>query len=158
MDAEIITIPEYKLAGKRLTVNFAENRTPELWRGFMQVRDRIKSVGPEMFSAAVYPESFFDRFDSTANFEKWAAVAVDPSTDIPPDFDILTIPIGLYAVFHYKGSSADAAEVFGYIFNDWLPKSGYKLDNRPHFEILGEKYRTADPDSEEDIYIPIKNE
>jgi hypothetical protein len=30
------------------------------------------------------------------------------------------------------------------------------LDNRPHFEILGEKYKNADPDSEEDVYIPVK--
>jgi AraC family transcriptional regulator len=43
-----------------------------------------------------------------------------------------------------------------YIFNTWLPKSGYQLDRRPHFEILGEKYKNNNPDSEEEIWIPIQ--
>jgi AraC family transcriptional regulator len=30
------------------------------------------------------------------------------------------------------------------------------LDNRPHFEILGEKYKQGSPDSEEEIWIPVK--
>jgi AraC family transcriptional regulator len=37
-----------------------------------------------------------------------------------------------------------------------LPKSEYELDYRPHFEILGEKYKNNDQLSEEDIFIPIK--
>jgi AraC family transcriptional regulator len=32
----------------------------------------------------------------------------------------------------------------------------YFLDDRPHFEILGDKYKNGDPDSEEEIWIPIK--
>lgn len=38
----------------------------------------------------------------------------------------------------------------------WLPASDYNLDNRPHFEVLGEKYKNNDPTSEEEIWIPIK--
>jgi len=30
------------------------------------------------------------------------------------------------------------------------------LDDRPHFEVLGDKYKNADPDSEEEIWIPIR--
>jgi len=30
------------------------------------------------------------------------------------------------------------------------------LDNRPHFEVLGEKYKNGDPESEEEIWIPVK--
>lgn len=46
--------------------------------------------------------------------------------------------------------------VFRNIFGVWLPASGYTLDRRPHFEVLGEKYKNADPNSEEEIWIPIK--
>lgn len=65
------------------------------------------------------------------------------------------LPGGLYAMFYYKGSSDNAAQVFNYILQEWLPKSGYKLDTRPHFEVLGEKYKTGDVNSEEEIWIPI---
>jgi AraC family transcriptional regulator len=62
---------------------------------------------------------------------------------------------GLYAVFDFKGSGNDKS-IFQYIFGTWLPGSDYNLDNRPHFEVLGEKYKNNDPGSEEEIWIPIK--
>ncbi|EPE83362.1 GyrI-like small molecule binding domain protein [Leptospira noguchii str. 1993005606] len=40
-----------------------------------------------------------------------------------------------------------------YIFQEWLPNSGYKL--KPHFELLGSKYKNNDPTSEEEVWIPI---
>ena len=62
---------------------------------------------------------------------------------------------GLYAVFDYKGLNTDHS-IYQYIFGTWLPNSDYVLDNRPHFEILGDKYKNNDPTSEEEIWIPIK--
>ncbi len=63
---------------------------------------------------------------------------------------------GLYAVFIHKGVAKTADVTFQYIFTDWLPGSYYLIDNRRHFEILGEKYKNGDPASEEEIWIPIK--
>ena len=67
----------------------------------------------------------------------------------------LILEEGTYAVFDYKGSGNDN-RIFEYIFGTWLPQSEYELDKRPHFEVLGEKYKNNDPDSEEEIWIPIK--
>jgi AraC family transcriptional regulator len=74
---------------------------------------------------------------------------------IPDEMEAFKLKGGLYAVFHYIGSSMDT-RVFQYIFGTWLPASSYLLDDRPHFEILGDKYKNANPNSEEDIWIPIK--
>ena len=156
MEPEIVTIAERILIGKRLTMSFAENRTPELWRSFMPQRKSIDSVNDELFSVALYSADFFNAFDPAAPFEKWAAMQISSLQNATENMETLTIPAGRYAVFHYKGSSDDAAKIFDYIFNNWLPRSGYKLDKRPHFEILGERYKNGDPESEEDIYIPIK--
>jgi AraC family transcriptional regulator len=68
----------------------------------------------------------------------------------------LLVEEGLYAVFNHVGDAVKARETFGYIFGVWLPNSEYQLGNRPHFEILGEKYKNSSPDSEEEIWIPIK--
>jgi AraC family transcriptional regulator len=70
--------------------------------------------------------------------------------------ETFTLTSGLYAVFQYKGTANEAAGTFQYILGTWLPNSEYTLDSRPHFEILGEKYKNNDPDSEEEIWIPIK--
>ena len=62
---------------------------------------------------------------------------------------------GLYAIFDYKGLNNNPL-IFNYIFEEWLPHSIYELDDRPHFEVLGENYKNNDPNSEEEIWIPIK--
>lgn len=68
----------------------------------------------------------------------------------------MVVEEGLYAVFNHVGDASKAREIFGYIFGVWLPNSEYEFDNRPQFEILGEKYKSNSPDSEEEIWIPIK--
>lgn len=70
--------------------------------------------------------------------------------------DSLVIPAGSYAVFDYKGDGSDAAAFFEAIFSDWIPNSDYVVDDRPHFEILGEKYKKGDLNSEEEIWIPVR--
>ena len=114
------------------------------------------SIGADLYSVQIYAPLFFEKFYSNAAFEKWAAVEVTDFNPIPTDMETIILPGGLYAVFLFHGSSGEAAQTFTYIFKTWLPQSGYDLDDRPHFEILGEKYKNADPDSEEEIWIPIK--
>lgn len=157
MDCSIVVLPERKLVGKRLKMSFTENRTGELWKSFMIQRKEIKNVvGNIRYSMQMYDPGFFDSFNPMASFEKWATVEVSDFTDVPVGMETFVLNEGLYAVFHYKGSSAAAAQVFQYIFGSWLPQSGYLLDNRPHFEMLGDKYKNEDPESEEDICIPVK--
>jgi AraC family transcriptional regulator len=88
------------------------------------------------------------------DFDKWATVEVHDFKNIPDGMKSFTLQKGLYAVFTYKGSSADG-KVFEYIFSEWMPTSKFKIDDRPHFEVLGKKYRNDDKDSEEEIWIPI---
>lgn len=156
MVPEIITIAEKKLIGQRLQMSFADNKTGLLWRSFMPRRSEIPNTGGDLYSVQSYGDGFFAHFDPLAKFEKWAAMEVAGFGTIPAGMETLILPSGLYAVFHYKGTAEKAAEVFGYILRGWLPKSGYALDNRPHFEVLGERYKNNHPDSEEDIYIPIR--
>ncbi len=68
--------------------------------------------------------------------------------------ETLVLPTGYYAVFDYKGLSADNS-IYEYIFNNWLPNSGYSIDERPQFEVLGSNYRNNDSESEEEIWISI---
>ena len=153
----IETLSEKKLVGNRLKMTFANNRTVELWRNFMKRRREIKNnLTSEMISMQVYDKSLdFVNFNLQTIFEKWATVEVLDFDNIPDKMEAFLLEGGLYAVFIHKGSTTDTS-TFDYIFTNWLPKSNYILDNRPHFELLGEKYKNGDPDSEEEIWIPIK--
>lgn len=144
------------LAGKRVMTSLISNRTSELWRSFMPVRHLIKTVkGNDLYSLQLYPADYFLQFNPSAPFEKWATIEIISIDDLPPEVESFSLTDGLYAVFHYKGSSTDT-RIFQYIFTQWLPASDYVLDDRPHFEVLGEKYKNADPESEEEIWIPVK--
>lgn len=154
----IQTIPTKRLIGKHLTMSFADNKTFDLWSSFMPHRKEITNTVDStiIYSLQMYRKDFFTKFDPHAKFEKWAAVEVSDFNSIPEGMESLMIPGGQYAVFHYKGSHNNGFDVFSYIFGEWLPASGYELDDRPHFEILGPKYKNGDPESEEEIWIPIK--
>ncbi|MBC7587415.1 MAG: GyrI-like domain-containing protein [Chitinophagaceae bacterium] len=158
MQARIETLTERKLIGKRLTMSLANNKTFKLWQSFMPRRKEIKSnLTSELFCMQVYAPLFdFTFYNPNAEFEKWAAIEVANFEHVPNEMETYILTGGLYAVFDYKGLSTDT-KIFQYIFGTWLPNSNnYLLDNRPHFEILGDKYKNNDPNSEEKIWIPIK--
>jgi AraC family transcriptional regulator len=156
VEPKIETVAEKKLIGKRLTMSLTKNRTGELWSSFMPRRKEVQhTIGTALFSMQVYEPLYFDTFTPSKEFEKWAVVEVANFIAVPNEMETYTLPQGLYAIFHYKGASSDTT-IFQYIFSSWLPNSDYCLDNRPHFEVLGDKYKNASPDSEEEIYIPIK--
>lgn len=149
-------IEDKQLAGRKVSTSVLKNRTAELWKGFMPVRASIKEpVGIAMYSLQIYPKDYFINFNPATEFEKWAAIETASREILPDGIEPLLLPGGDYAVFHYKGSSSDHS-IFNYIYTEWLPASGYQLDDRPHFEVLGERYRNADINSEEDIWIPVK--
>jgi AraC family transcriptional regulator len=146
-----------KLIGKRMTMSFSENKTGELWKGFMTGRKEIKNnVGTVLYSLQLYAPQFFSNFNPNTEFEKWAAIEVSDFESVPDQMETFVLEGGLYAVFIYHGAANDAADTFTYILGEWIHDSDYDLDNRPHFEILGGKYKNESPDSEEELWIPVK--
>lgn len=109
----------------------------------------------DKISLQIYPVFYFEQFNPKSEFEKWATVEVTDFERIPNGMKPFSLQRGLYAVFGYKGSGSDNS-IFHYIYSEWLPNSDYAIDDRPHFEVLGSKYRNNDPNSEEEIWIPIK--
>lgn len=144
-----------RLIGKRLTMSLSTDKTFELWKSFMsRKKEIINSSGSNLYSLKVYDPLYFTDFNPQATFEKWAAMEVANFSSIPSEMETFILKGGLYAIFTYQGSSLDKS-IFQYIFSLWLPNSIYLLDERPHFEILGEKYKNEDITSEEEIWIPI---
>ncbi|GGD43712.1 hypothetical protein GCM10011514_04540 [Emticicia aquatilis] len=159
MDAPVINILAPKtLIGKKLEMSYMNNRTGELWCSFMPRRKEIHNqIGSELYSMQIYNGIFdFRNFNPNDTFTKWAAVEVSDFEQIPENMEHYTLKGGLYAVFTHKGPASAFMPTFQYIFEEWLPNSAYEVDDREHFELLGEKYKNESPDSEEEIWIPIK--
>ncbi|MCI4671797.1 MAG: GyrI-like domain-containing protein [Bacteroidia bacterium] len=149
-------LEEKKLIGQSLKMSLTYNKTTHLWRQFVP---RIKEIqgrsSADKISMQIYPPLYYQEFNPNKDFEKWAAVEVLDLKNIPEGMKSFVLEGGLYAVFDYNGSSSDNS-IFQYIFSEWLPPSAYVIDERPHFEVLGSGYKNNDPNSQEEIWIPIK--
>lgn len=150
----IVEIEPKKLVGKHMITSFAKDNTRQLWQSFMPDQNKIiNKVSQDLFSLQVYPEGYFNAFNPTTSFEKWALVEVEDHDAIPENMEAFSLSGGQYAVFNHVGMDTS---IFNYIYSIWIPASNYLLDNRSHFEILGEKYKQGSPLSEEEIWIPIR--
>ena len=159
MQSRLEEMPKRYFVGIRNQMSLVNNTTLELWKKFMPEKGNIKqTIGEELYSMEVYPRDYFQNFNPAATFEKWAAVEVKDKFILLDEMEYLTVPAGLYVVFHYVGSPKDAPQAYAFIFKQWLPASDFELDNRPHFAVMGEKYNNESDDSEEEIWIPIKAE
>ena len=157
MTPKIVSIPVKKLIGYSIEMSLLNNQTQTIWQLFMPRLKEIKNaVSADLFSLQNYPDDYFTNFTPETIFTKWAAVEVKNFENIPEGFEKLEIPSGKYAVFHHKGNTEMFAKTAQYIYTEWLPNSGFQLDNKPHFEVLGDNYLGHEnPESEEEVWIPI---
>ncbi|MFY7971672.1 MAG: GyrI-like domain-containing protein [Flavobacteriales bacterium] len=154
---QIIEMQPKRLMGVHARLSYSSYNVVALWQQLMPRRKELQGViGEQLFSVQYFSTDFFKNFSPTNPFDKWSAVEIGEDAIVPTDWVELTLEGGLYAVFAYKGDESGAAEAFQYILGVWLPNSEYQLDDRKHFEILDHRYKRNDPNSEEDIYIPVR--
>ena len=157
MKPRIEILPEKKFIGKKVRMSFLNNKSYDLWKSFMPYRKQItNNIGPELYSIEVYEPGYFNNFDQGREFEKWAAIEVTSPCLVPEGLETFATFGGLYAVFLHHGAASDGPKTYRYIFEIWLPDSVYFIDDRPHFAIMGEKYKGDSPDSEEELWIPVR--
>jgi AraC family transcriptional regulator len=148
------SVPAKILVGFKAEMSLATYNPVPLWQRFMPLqRDLTDKVG-DLMSLQIYPENY-DGNPQTI-FEKWVCIEVSSAQNLPETLEILDFPAGDYAVFLHRGTSADFMQTMQYIHQIWLPNSGFSVDDRPHFELLGAKYIRNHPDSEEEVWLPIK--
>jgi len=157
MEVRIETIGDKKLLGTHMRMSLEGDKTMQLWQIFMPKRKAIKnSIGNELFSVTIYDQPDFKNFNHDTEFEKWASIEVLDFDDAPEGLEPYNLVGGLYAVFVYKGAANAFGDTMYNIITGWLPQSGYKLDARAHFFVMGEKYKGNDPSSEEEYWMPVK--
>lgn len=150
-------IDSKKVVGFSTIHNLVNPNTVALWQKFMPLRNEIKGrVSGDLLCIQNYsnPE-YFSCFNPENEFETWAVAEVTTMEEQQTYWQHFEIPSGLYAVFIHKGGPSTFSDSAAFIYGEWLPASGYTLDNRPHFEILGAKYIHNDPNCEEEVWIPV---
>ena len=159
MTPKITQLPPLKLVGMRIQTSLANFGSPQLWQQFMPRRKQISNIASsENYSIQIYKKALsLKDFTPNTIFEYWAATPVTQFESIPDGMESLELDGGKYAVFIHKGTMAEFQNTLNFIYQEWLPTSGYSLNHLPHFEKLTEKYLGINnPDSEEEVWVPIK--
>ena len=158
-EPRIVEIAPRQLVGLSIETSLADSKAKIIWSQLMPRRTEIRnSIQDVFYSVQVYPKGMkMEDFTPTTIFTTRAAIEVSKLEDIPKGFENYKLEGGLYAVFIHKGKVDDFPQLAEYIYGHWIPHSKYKLDERAHFEILGDKFLGPEnPESEEEVWIPIK--
>jgi AraC family transcriptional regulator len=90
----------------------------------------------------------------TGEFDYIAGFEVSSAEDVAEGMVAFQVPGGKYAVF--ATTLPKIGETFQNAYYTWLPEAGYKPTGGPEFELYDERWDAQDPNSEFDLYIPIK--
>jgi len=157
--ASIRHVAPKSLIGIGARMSIRNDATAGLWRTLMpRRREIVGRLSTSYVSMRVYAPGIASNLESmlSGDFEKWAAVEVEPGSRVPDGMRAYRLNGGDYAVFRHRGPASRFQDTMRYILADWLPASGYLLDDREHFEVLPENWAAEDDDAYEDIFIPIR--
>jgi AraC family transcriptional regulator len=121
---------------------------PALWQRF---RDHIGHV-PAQVGPVAYGVCY--NTDDTG-FDYIAGVEVANFEALPKDFSKVRVADQFYAVFTHTAHVSTVRGTFMAIFNDWLPKSGYKSADAPVFERYDERFDGRTGTGGFEIWVPV---
>ena len=156
MEPKITELNEFKVVGLQTYGNPANGDFASMCGITKGVAININKLtnDNEIYGIETYTEEF-----RTEN--KWFYMIGREVSDfsyVPEPMTTMVIPKNTYAVFKYKGAiTPKLGEIVNYIYNVWLPSSGYVHAGPYDFEKYGEDF--IDPKNENsiiEIYIPIK--
>jgi AraC family transcriptional regulator len=138
MNVEVITVPETRVAYMRHVGPYGGSGITRLWQQFAAwceqqglMKPRRKMYGISLDNPNVTPPEKC-RYD--------AAIEVDAAFKPQGEVGVETLAGGRYASTRFTGTSADIHKAWMGFAGDWLPGSGYQVDDRPCIEIYDEAF------------------
>lgn len=125
----------------------------KLWAETFKMHAGIKHrVGKEMFGV-IWGEDNPSHKDELMYL---AGVEVSAAKDLPPGVVAREVPGGQYARIAHRGVIGEIAKTVGYIYREWLPKSGYEHTDVADIEIYGAKFNGDSENSEMEYLISVR--
>jgi AraC family transcriptional regulator len=157
---EIVELDEMTVVGISSLVSNKCNLIHQLWERFMPREKEIKNVAIK----GVALEVAFDmqKISKEGEKEDWlffdiVGLPVSSTKNIPEGMTYKNVPAHGYAKFTHKGPISKIMDTYNYIYEEWLPQSGYEYDWAAcEVEWYDERFKIESEDSEFDIYVPIK--
>jgi predicted transcriptional regulator YdeE/DNA-binding transcriptional MerR regulator len=156
MEPKIITKPAFTLMGLRYFGKNEKGEIAETWDAFNQRVAALGGLPHETGDAAIGLCITPEDAPSDGAFEYVAGFPVSKVEEIPGGFVLREVPEHTYAVFAHRGDLASLGKTYEYIYEVWLPQSGYTLAAKIDFEYYDQDFKDFAPDSVFYIYLPIE--
>lgn len=160
MQPEFVLKDEITIIGFKCSNTMRKIRIPALWRKFIQERNKIENMIDGTTYGIYLYDTKIEKIEITdeLEFEYLAGVEVTQVNRIPTGMTVHRIPARKYAVFTHRGRLMELQKTYDYIYKTWLPGSGMDFLPAEHFEYHGPNFTGDTPESETQVYIPIKTE
>jgi len=155
MEPKIFTKPNFTIVGLRYFGKNENQEISELWGKFNSRAAAIGGIDNGTDEAAIGLCITPEEGSEDGSFEYTAGVIVSEVGDVPEGFIVRHVPEFTYAVFAHRGDLSGLKETYAYIYESWLPQSGYELAAMLDFEYYNEDFKNFAPDSVFYIYVPI---
>ena len=149
MEPKFVTKPAFMLVGMKYFGKNQHQEISEMWGKFSPHVD----VLAEKPIQATY--GWCGEMKDDGNFEYIAAVETGRVENLPEWAVVQMVPENTYAVFPHRGSLESLRDTYNYIYQTWLPQSGYTTLSYD-MEVYTDEFKNFSPDSVFYIYIPVK--
>lgn len=158
MQAKIVSLPKMYVVGMQCTTSVNNDKIEQLWKDFCPVMDTINNrKGSHYLGMGSSTEpGWKDNWSNDYEFNYMACVEVDENTIPPKNMVLKEISACRYAVFTHKGDVRNLGNTIEYIYGEWLRNCNHELIEHEDFVWYDERFKDNDPNSEVDVYIPIK--
>lgn len=160
IEPQIIVKKSFRVIGVEGMTTLQNIKIGELWDKFCIEQNRINASEQtgNFYGVVKYREELsLNLFNEETEYSYLAGCEVDNECSVPDGLTDYIVPEQKYAVFTHKGTVYDMWFTFNYMYQTWLINSKYEIDYGDSFECYDQRFLGKDnPDSEIDIYIPIK--
>lgn len=154
-EPEIKELDDMKVVGISSLITLKSNLIPLLWQNFFKKMGEIENIVNSDVALGISYDN--QQTEDDYIFFYMICYMVSNVDNIPQGLTYLEIPSQKYAVFTHKGLMTELMETYMYIYGEWLPNSDYEHDSEAYqIEWYDDRFSYESPDSEFDIYIPIK--
>ncbi len=152
---EIVTMGEMTLIGKeKVFTQKTMSQIPQMWMDFMGQEDQIRNMASQ---TEAWGASYnMDYSGQTMSFTYFCGAEVTHTNFVPEGMVVHVVPASKYAKFTHYGSLDGLSKTYGYIYNQWLPQSGYQEGSGDELELYDMDFHPDGMNSKMYIFVPIK--
>lgn len=155
MEVKIMEKEAMKIVGMKVNTTIKNNKIPQLWDKFNKVSCSIPNLKETKLALGICPPVEIKDFNEETPFDYISGMIVENFDDVPEGMITYEIPAQKYAVITHKGTLDTLQDTYNYLFT-WSKESGHEFSGGAEFELYDERFMFASPESEMDIYRPIK--